>query len=359
MLLNFLFSLALIINPVYAHEPVTKQSSVTQFEASKLSDEEFYSKALELGDPSEQSLALYGNLTKPGQISLYTFTPSKNGEVPIEVLVPVRFKNLNFKPSYFFLAPNIKDKSSDQLDIPVPENYGIKIVNVVSNPREVFYEPFSLERLYKGRELKFIVTENTKYFVGVFEPNNYIGDYSLGIGTVENFKNVSKKSLFVSLFKIKMGIVGETVVMWQQFFGTLLMVIGLIIGLGAVTVIDLHGFLGRYDPYWLKASISAHKITKPLIWLGTIFLAIGGVVLNWQGWFTGVALFQLVLLLIMLINGSYLSFVISPKLLKLEKVKAAKMDKSLQRKIAVAFVVSFITWWLQVLLLVWNVIVFK
>jgi len=124
-------------------------------------------------------------------------------------------------------------------------------------------------------------------------------------------------------------------------------------------VIDLHGFLGRYDPYWLKASISAHKITKPLIWLGTIFLAIGGVVLNWQGWFTGVALFQLVLLLIMLINGSYLSFVISPKLLKLEKVKAAKMDKSLQRKIAVAFVVSFITWWLQVLLLVWNVIVFK
>jgi hypothetical protein len=43
-------------------------------------------------------------------------------------------------------------------------------------------------------------------------------------------------------------------------------IMGYIVGLGAVTVIDLHGFLGRKSAYWTEATTRTHKITKPLIW---------------------------------------------------------------------------------------------
>lgn len=49
-----------------------------------------------------------------------------------------------------------------------------------------------------------------------------------------------------------------------DFLGTLIMFMGFIIGLGSVTVIDIHGFLGRTSPYWTEATIRTHKITKPL-----------------------------------------------------------------------------------------------
>ncbi len=49
-------------------------------------------------------------------------------------------------------------------------------------------------------------------------------------------------------------------------------------GLGAVTVIDLHGFLGRTSSYWTEATIRTHKITKPLIWKGMFLAILGGII---------------------------------------------------------------------------------
>jgi hypothetical protein len=56
-----------------------------------------------------------------------------------------------------------------------------------------------------------------------------------------------------------------------DFIGLFTFIAGLIIGLGAVTVIDIHGFIARRSLYWTRATISAHKVTKPMIWVGTFF----------------------------------------------------------------------------------------
>jgi hypothetical protein len=45
--------------------------------------------------------------------------------------------------------------------------------------------------------------------------------------------------------------------------------------LGAVTVIDLHGFLGRKSSYWTEATTRTHKVTKPLIWAGLFLQCLG------------------------------------------------------------------------------------
>jgi hypothetical protein len=90
---------------------------------------------------------------------------------------------------------------------------------------------------------------------------------------------------------------------------------GFVIGLGAVTVIETLGFLGQRSGYWTEATIRAHKVTKPLIWLGLVVAALGGAGYYSLTGISTVALVHGLLLFIMVANGSFLTFWVSPRLL--------------------------------------------
>jgi len=132
---------------------------------------------------------------------------------------------------------------------------------------------------------------------------------------------------------------------------------GFVIGLGAVTVIDLHGFLGRKSHYWTEATTRTHKVTKPLIWAGTILAAIGGTIYHSQTGLTDTATAHLIILSALIANGYFLSFVVSPYLIKREKEgrQAELLPKKWQKRITVSFIVSFTGWWTALFLLAWHV----
>ncbi len=132
-----------------------------------------------------------------------------------------------------------------------------------------------------------------------------------------------------------------------DFLGLFLLLAGYVIGLGAVTVVDIHGFLGRKSSYWTEATTRTHKVTKPLIWLGILLVIIGGLVFYREESFLGVKLFQSIVVSILIINGLFLTFVVSPFLLSREKEgkQAELLLDSIQKKIFVSFIVSFILWW--------------
>ena len=140
-----------------------------------------------------------------------------------------------------------------------------------------------------------------------------------------------------------------------DFIGLFLFIAGLIVGLGAVTVIDLHGFLGRRSPYWTEATTRTHKVTKPLIWLGTILAMIGASITYRTTGMTGIGLWQTIVFVLLILNGLFLTFKVSPYLLRREKEgRAAELLPSLwQHAITASFIVSFTGWWGTVLLLVW------
>lgn len=144
-----------------------------------------------------------------------------------------------------------------------------------------------------------------------------------------------------------------------DFFGLFIMLAGFVIGLGAVTVIDIHGFLGRKSSYWTEATIRTHKVTKPLIWTGIILALIGGVVFYRNEVLAGAPLWHLVIAAALVLNGCFLSFVVSPFLLKQEREGRATelLPASLQCKITLSFIVSFLGWWSALLILVWYLIV--
>lgn len=136
--------------------------------------------------------------------------------------------------------------------------------------------------------------------------------------------------------------------------GLFLFLAGFVIGLGAVTVIDIHGFLGRTSSYWTEATTRTHKVTKPMIWAGIVLATIGGVIFYRNETLTGIPLIQLVIALTLIVNGYFLSFKVSPYILKREKdgLSGELLPASWQKKIMVSLIVSDIGWWGGLLLLV-------
>lgn len=146
--------------------------------------------------------------------------------------------------------------------------------------------------------------------------------------------------------------------MYLDIIGLFIFLSGFVIGLGAVNVIDIHGFLGRKSNYWTEATTRTHKITKPLIWIGITLAIIGGLIFYRNESFFGIPLVHAIASLCLVFNGLFLSFSVSPFLLAREKEGRASelLPKSWQNKIAISLVLSDILWWGSLLLLVIYII---
>lgn len=122
---------------------------------------------------------------------------------------------------------------------------------------------------------------------------------------------------------------------------------GYIVGLGAVTVIDIHGFLGRNSEYWTSATITAHKITKPLIWVGTISVLIGSVLVYTRYGVSWISYLHWLIFALLIPNGCFLTFWLSPKLIARERQGRSQelLPSSWQKAITASFLVSVTGWW--------------
>lgn len=122
---------------------------------------------------------------------------------------------------------------------------------------------------------------------------------------------------------------------------------GYVIGLGAVTVIDIHGLLGRRSSYWTEATIRTHKVTKPLIWIGTVLILSGTLWLYKDSLDSYIPFIHWALMAIVIGNGLFLTFNISDFLLKQEREGREKelLSMSLQKRIIAHSIVSFVGWW--------------
>lgn len=141
---------------------------------------------------------------------------------------------------------------------------------------------------------------------------------------------------------------------WIDVIGLFLLLAGFVIGLGAVTVIDLHGFLGRTSSYWTEATTRTHKVTKPMIWIGIILAVFGGLIFYRTQDISGIPLIHAFIALALVVNGYFLSFKVSPFLLKREKAGQSGdiLPVAWQKKIMVSLIISDIGWWGGLFLLV-------
>lgn len=142
-----------------------------------------------------------------------------------------------------------------------------------------------------------------------------------------------------------------------NFIGLFILLAGFIIGLGAVTVIDIHGFLGRKSHYWTEATTRTHKVTKPMIWIG-IFLVILGEILFFRNESSNILIYLLLISIVLIINGIFLSFSVSPYMLQREKEgrQGELLPKSWQNKIMISLLFSDLGWWSSLFIIVWYLV---
>ena len=145
--------------------------------------------------------------------------------------------------------------------------------------------------------------------------------------------------------------------MMLDALGLFILLAGFIIGLGAVTVIDIHGFLGRKSSYWTEATTRTHKVTKPLIWAGMLLAIVGGIIFFRNEAFSGIPMYLSAIAVVLVANGFFLSFSVSPYLLLREQQgrQAELLPKEWQRKIIVSLIFSDLGWWGSLALIVWYI----
>jgi multisubunit Na+/H+ antiporter MnhG subunit len=132
---------------------------------------------------------------------------------------------------------------------------------------------------------------------------------------------------------------------------------GFIIGLGAVTVIDLHGFLGIKSKYWTEATTRTHKVTKPMIWVGILLIIIGEIIF-FRNDSSNILIYLLAISIILIINGIFLSFSVSPYMIQREKEgrQAELLPKSWQNKIMISLLFSDLGWWSSLVMIIWYLV---
>ncbi|MBP7859596.1 hypothetical protein KA001_01385 [Patescibacteria group bacterium] len=132
-----------------------------------------------------------------------------------------------------------------------------------------------------------------------------------------------------------------------DFLGFFILISGLIIGLGAVIVIDIHGFLGIKSSYWTQATTRTHKVTKPLIWVGIVLLIIGEIIIFRNNLFSITPIILFTISSVLILNGIFLSFFVSPYMLNREKQgrDTELLPKSWQNKITISLIFSDLGWW--------------
>lgn len=350
----FIFALfALIPALAQAHMPDAAGPSGTAVEDGVLD----LGLAMRIGDPTAASVAVYDSVLNPDEVKLYSFNASESASLPFEALVPVRTANEYFRPWIIVVSKGAEEEPDERpFPFELPPGYLGHIIPPPSGPRPTFFEPFSLERYWRGTELALDAEKGETYYVAVFDPLGATGDYSLGIGTKEDFSNVSYPSLLADVARVKLGLVGGREVPWRDALGFFLLFAGFALGLGAVTVIDVIGFLGRKSSYWTETAIRAHKVTKPLIWAGIALAAAGGALYYSYIGFASLAPVHALIAVVLVANGAFLSFKVSPELNRLEREgkSGELLPPKLQKKIFASFVVSFALWWAALALFAWH-----
>jgi len=210
-----------------AHVPIlepSRPSDVVSFGS------EPFPAAVPLGDPTRQSLAVYGYLRAGERFDAYTFTVSQDATIPVEILVPTVGGSSAFRPSFAVIT----DAEIGQQGLPqagtLPPDLERRLsgtargrfdVLVVSDPgaakRPTFFEPFSLERYYRGGKAEVPVRPGRSYFVVVFAPPSAAvdaGPYTLGLGTVESFTAADWARSSWAIVRIKLGLYGGGPLSW-------------------------------------------------------------------------------------------------------------------------------------------------
>ena len=159
------------------------------------------------------SWAVYARLEKPDDVDFFSFQVVRPGPIHLGIFIPCRPEFADYYPTYALVGPGLA-APAEKIPFALPAGDGAIVVRSrPASPRDTFFEPFTLTRLYYG--VTFTDTEAAKpgeYFMVVWSDRGDYGDYLISYGTAETW---SVRDLIDS-YKIVARVKGGA---WGKFRG--------------------------------------------------------------------------------------------------------------------------------------------
>lgn len=275
--------------PALAHNPHLEPTGPQQHAPADIS------LAHRVGDPGLASEAIYGRLGEPGEVDIYEFIPAESASLPFEILVPVRAPLAGFRPTLALIARGLPVTSSEDLPVRLPDGFGIRLItDPGTEPRPEFFEPFSMERYWRGGRETVEIPARASAYIAVFDATGRTGDYVIGTGTVENFSAMTFPEVVRAIVRLKLGFFGGFQPPWVDITGILLTVIGFALAFGRTLsglLVIARGTLAIDEEggSWEGKSIANWLFT------GLLLMALGSSLLYRVNGIAGVAIFQILL----------------------------------------------------------------
>lgn len=248
----------------------------------------YFTKEIKLPDPTQQSIAVYGSLALPYEADSYYFIPQKDASISIEALTPVNTTNANFNTAWEIIGPNITPQPMTIMySIPPNSNNIGHDYYAPIGTNATMYDPLSFGLLRRGNQQTFPVLAGKLYYLNIFEPLHYMGDYVIKInnGTSElALPSVQKAP------QIIFNAVDNKQIPWIDIMGIFLTVVGIILGC-SILLVKL--VLDRQRIFF-------NNFKKYMLWIQTaaiILFGIGESTLYKTALFSRTGLLQTILLL--------------------------------------------------------------
>ncbi|MBU4332283.1 hypothetical protein KKD19_03630 [Patescibacteria group bacterium] len=168
-----ILSFSLIPCLTFARESIFKQEEINSIE-----------QAQEIAEPRHRTM-IYGQVEEPGVPDFYKFTFPKDITLPIEVLVPLKEKYKDFRPSLIIIGPNFIENKAP-LPFLIPEgSRAVILEGAQAKYEEIFKDKFTLTSYAIRTRSEIDFVKNRPYFLAVFDERGQTGMYVIKIGQEE------------------------------------------------------------------------------------------------------------------------------------------------------------------------------
>jgi hypothetical protein len=137
----------------------------------------------QVADPTI-STALYGSLSRPGDVDWVEFRGQKGQGVLLSLVIPQIEGQEEFAPTIALVGPGLPANQLPEW-VRRPAEGGALIMPPTPGRAPTYYEPFGKRSYWRRQQARITLPADGTYFVAVYSPKGAVGRYTLSVGEKE------------------------------------------------------------------------------------------------------------------------------------------------------------------------------
>lgn len=322
--------------------PVAQAATPLLDTGSLLDNEDPYGNVPEIKNVFGDA-AVYGKLSKDTPVDIYKFTPDRDGDQSISLLVMGEEIVGKSEPVLIMMDPTSNNQGKN-LGLPAPSaDYQQVLLKEETNTSRTFTEPALFQQYRVFVDQRVSLTKDKTYYLIVFDQAQIAQHYTIYFGDTKNwgftdlFKNAG------SWWKLKLDIYGGSspYAFNPTVLGHVLFGLGFAVLLGFWIVQQIFSLRANRSKSAAYLLVKLQPFSRIAIWVSLWLVVIGAYVMFTKVTWAGMPFVMVIAFLPALVSLLVETIVLSPQIAKAEvSKKEAVIDLPLRKKLFACFVVT-------------------